>query len=343
MHTVFARREVAVDLGTSNTLVWGRGHGLLLAEPSVVAIDVEDDRLLAAGHEARRMLGRTPSRIEVVEPLREGVISDFEATAMLLRQALDRTVRRRLMGQVDVVVCAPLGVTAVERRALEEAVRGAGAREAYVMEEPLAAAIGSGLPVAEPTGSMVVDIGGGTSEIAVVSLGGIVEAESVRIGGRHLDGAIQAHLQRRHKLAVGLTTAEELKVELGDATGGGDRQAEVRGRSLLTGLPRTVVVDAEEVAEAIAEPLDRIVAAIRSSLERTPPELAVDVMDQGVMLTGGGSLLAGLTDRLRAELHIPVHLAEQPLEAVARGAGQALEEMAAIRRAGPREPAFTGR
>ena len=342
MQTVFPRREVAVDLGTSNTLVWGRGHGLLLAEPSVVAIDVEDDRLLAAGHEARRMLGRTPSRIEVVEPLREGVISDFEATAMLLRQALDRTVRRRL-GQVDVVVCAPLGVTAVERRALEEAVRGAGAREAYVMEEPLAAAIGSGLPVAEPTGSMVVDIGGGTSEIAVVSLGGIVEAESVRIGGRHLDAAIQAHLQRRHKLAVGLTTAEELKIELGDATGGSERQAEVRGRSLLTGLPRTVVVDAVEVAEAVAEPLDRIVAAIRSSLERTPPELAVDVMDQGVMLTGGGSLLAGMTDRLRAELHIPVHQAEHPLEAVARGAGMALEEMAAIRRAGPREAAFTGR
>jgi len=324
------RREVAVDLGTSNTLVWGRGRGLLLAEPSVVAIDHERDDLLAAGHEARRMIGRTSSRIGVVEPLRDGVISDFDATALLLRHALRRTVRRRL-APLDVIVCAPLGVTAVERRAVREAVRGAGANGAYVMEEPLAAAIGSGLPVAEPTGSMVVDIGGGTSEIAVVSLGGIVSAESVRIGGRHLDAAIQAYLERRHKLAVGLTTAEELKIEIGSARSRAGQEAEVRGRSLLSGLPRTVIVDGAEVAEAIAEPLSRIVGAIRRSLERTPPELASDVMDAGVMLTGGGALLSGLPDRLRTELGIPIHVADEPLSAVARGAGMALEEMRAIR------------
>jgi rod shape-determining protein MreB len=259
---------------------------------------------------------------------------------MLLRHALRRAVRRRL-GLLDVIVCAPLGVTAVERRAVQEAARGAGAHGAFVMEEPLAAAIGSGLPVAEPTGSMVVDIGGGTSEIAVVSLGGIVSAESVRIGGRHLDVAIQAHMQRRHKVAIGLTTAEELKIEIGSARPEPGRHAELRGRSLLSGLPCTVVVGGEEVAEAIDEPLSRIIGAIRRSLERTPPELAADVMDAGVMLTGGGALLTGLPDRLRAELGIPIHVADEPLGAVARGAGMALEEMRAIRRA--EQESFTGR
>ena len=333
MLLALSRREVAVDLGTSNTLVWGRGQGLLLAEPSVVAIDRDTDELIAAGLEARRMLGRASSRIGVIEPLRDGVIDDFEATALLLRHALRTAVRHRL-GVLDVIVCAPLGVTAVERRAVEEAVRGTGARGVYVMEEPLAAAIGSGLPVAEPTGSMVVDIGGGTSEIAVVSLGGIVSAESVRVGGRHLDEAIQAHLQRHHKLAIGLVTAEELKIEIARAVPEPDQQAEVRGHSIVTGLPRAVVVSGEEIAGAISEPLTRIVSAIRRSLERTPPELAADVMDAGLLLTGGGALLAGLGDRLRAELGIPVHLADEPLGAVARGAGMALEEMRAIRRAG---------
>lgn len=333
MPIALSRREVAVDLGTSNTLVWGRGQGLLLAEPSVVAIDLETDELVAAGLEARRMLGRASARIDVVEPLRDGVIDDFDATAMLLRHALRAAVRHRL-GILDVIVCAPLGVTAVERRAVEEAVRGAGVRGVYVMEEPLAAAIGSGLPVAEPTGSMVVDIGGGTTEIAVVSLGGIVSAESVRIGGRHLDEAIQAHLHRRHKLAIGMITAEELKIEIARAAPRPGQQAEVRGRSIVSGLPRAVVVTGEEIAGAIAEPLTRMVAAIRRSLERTPPELASDVMDAGLLLTGGGALLAGLGDRLRAELSIPIHLADEPLGSVAQGAGMALEEMKAIRQAG---------
>jgi rod shape-determining protein MreB len=340
LRNVLPRREIAVDLGTSNTLVWGRDEGLLLAEPSVVAIDRDGDELIAAGHEARRMIGRASPRIAVLEPLRDGVIDDFEGTARLLRHVLRRAVPRRLT-RSGVIVCAPLGVTAVERRAVREAVLRAGAWGAYVMEEPLAAAIGSGLPVAEPTGSMVVDVGGGTSEIAVISMGGIVSAESVRVGGRHLDLAIQAHMLRHHRLVIGLTTAEELKVAIGSARPQPERQAEVRGRYLPTGLPRTVVVDGEELADAIDEPLSRILSAIRSSLDRTPPELAADVMDVGIMLTGGGALLADLPDRLRAELGLPVHVADEPLGAVARGAGMALEEVRAMRRAG-RDP-FTAR
>lgn len=326
-------REVAIDLGTSNVRVWRRGAGLVLAEPAVVAQDRATHDVIATGHEARRMLGRTPSRVEVIEPLREGVVHHFEATVALLHRALGRVVGRRV-GSVDALVCAPLGVTVVERRALEEAVRRAGAREAYVMEEPLAAAIGAGLPVAEPIGSMIVDLGGGVSEIAVVSLGGLVSWVSIRVGGRRLDEAIRAHLRRRHALAIGPTTAEELKIEVGDASPGDGLAAEVRGRSLLSGLPRGAVVDTTDVAEAMAEPLERVIAAIRGSLERMPGEMVVDVMDAGAMLTGGGSLLPGLADRLRAELMIPVHIADEPLDAVARGAGMALEEMGAIRRAG---------
>jgi rod shape-determining protein MreB and related proteins len=347
MPIAFPPRDVAVDLGTSNILVWGRGQGLLSAEPSVVAIDADTGELLAAGLEARRMLGRAGARVEVVQPLCDGVIDDFEATALLLRHAL-RTAVPRYMRFLDVIVCAPLGLTAVERRAVEEVVLGVGVRAAHIMEEPLAAAIGGGLPVAEPTGSMIVDIGGGTTEIAVVSLGGIVSAESVRIGGRHLDEAIQAHLRHRHDLAIGLVTAEELKIEIAHATVEPGPQAEVRGRHVASGLPRAVVVTAEEIAGAIADPLSRIVSGIHRSLAGAPPELAADVMDAGVMLTGGGSLLTGLGDRLRAELGIPVHLADDPLGAVVVGAGMALEEMRAIRRASSprrrhRDALFTSR
>lgn len=339
-----SRREVAVDLGTSNTLVWSRRDGLLMAQPSVVAIERDSGDLVATGFEARRMLGRTGPAIEVVQPLREGVVDDFDATVTLLRDVL-RAVLPWGLRPVDVIVCAPLGLTAVERRALEEAVRATGARGAHVMEEPLAAAIGGGLPVAEATGSMVVDIGGGTSEIAVVSLGGVVSAESIRVGGRDLDEAIRGHLRRHHDLAIGPIAAEELKIELARAAVPDGRHAEVTGRSMASGLPRAVVVTGEEIARAIADPLSRIVAAIRRSLETTPPELASDVLDAGVLLTGGGSLLGGLDDRLRSELGIPVHLADDPLRAVVRGAGMALEEMRAIRRAaaaGPGRP-FTSR
>jgi rod shape-determining protein MreB len=335
MHLITARRELAIDLGTSNTLVWARGRGLVLAAPTVVARHRDTGELLAAGAEARRMLGRATPAVEVVEPLRDGVVDDVDATGLLLRHVLAAVVRRR-PAPVDVIVCAPLGLTAVERRAVQEVVRGAGVRGAYVMEEPLAAAIGAGLPVAEPTGSVVVDIGGGTTEIALVSLGGIVTAESVRVGGRHLDIAIQDHLRRRRGLLVGLVTAEELKIELASATPQPDAVAEVRGRALATGLPSAVVVSAEEVAAAIAEPLSQILEAIRRSLGAAPPDLACDVMDAGIMLTGGGSLLAGLADRLRAELGIPVHVTDEPLAAVVQGAAVALEEMVAIRRAASR-------
>lgn len=325
-------REVAVDLGTSNVLVWSRGEGLLMAAPSVVAVRSDDGDLLATGFAARSMLGRTGPDVAVIQPLREGVIDDFDAAVMLLRHALGASLPWRLR-PVDVIVCAPLGLTAVERRALEEAVRATGARGAHVMEEPLAAAIGAGLPVAEATGSMVVDIGGGTSEIAVICLGGIVSAESVRVGGRDLDEAVRLHMRHRHDLAIGPTTAEELKIALGHAGGGDGRTAEVTGRALASGLPRTVEVTDDEIAQAIDEPLSRILEAVRRSLATAPPELASDVMDLGLLLTGGGSLLRGLDDRLRAELGIPVHPADDPLGAVVRGAGMALEEMRTIRRA----------
>ncbi|MGD9734789.1 MAG: rod shape-determining protein [Solirubrobacterales bacterium] len=324
-----ARRELAVDLGTSNTLVWARGRGLLLAAPSVVARDRDTGALLAAGLDARAMLGRTAPAVEVVEPLRDGVVDDLEGTALLLRHVLAAVARRP--SSAEVIVCAPLGLTDVERRAVQEAVRGAGARRVFVMEEPLAAAIGAGLPVGEPTGSMVVDIGGGTTEIALVSLGGIVGAESVRVGGRHLDAAIQDHLRRRG-LLVGRVTAEALKIELAGATPMPGVAGEVRGRSLRTGLPSALVVSAGEIASAIAEPLSRMLGAIRRSLEAAPPELACDVLDAGIMLTGGGALLSGLADRLRADLGLPVHIAGDPLAAVVQGAGMALEEMEAIRR-----------
>lgn len=331
MLTARSRREVAIDLGTSNTLVWVRGEGLLAAEPSAVAIDRATGETIAAGREARSMLGRAPTRIRVIEPLRDGVIDDFEATTLLLRHAL-RTALPRRRGIRDALVCVPLDVTAVERRAVEEAVRDAGVRSVHVMEEPLAAAIGGGLPLAEPSGSVVVDIGGGTTEIAVVSLGGIVSSASVRVGGRHLDEAIQGHLRRRHDLLIGLAAAEELKLAVARTPPEPGLHAEVRGRAIRSGLPRGVVVTGEEIAGAIDEPLNRILTAIRESLSCTPPDLAADLMDTCLLLTGGGALLTGLAERIRAELGVPLHIADGSFHAVARGAGMALEEMRVIRR-----------
>ncbi len=323
---------MAVDLGTANTLVYVRGRGIVLSEPSVVAIDSQGGDVHAVGVEAKRMLGRTPGTITAIRPLKDGVIADFDVTEQMLRHFIQKVHQSR-WAHPRVVVCVPSGVTGVEKRAVEEATLSAGARQAYLIEEPMAAAIGSGLPVSEPTGSMIVDIGGGTSEVAVISLGGIVTSQSIRVGGDELDEAIVNYVKREYKLMIGQQTAEEVKLEIGSAYPMEEEvQAEIRGRDLVTGLPKTVVLTNEEVQRALEEPVSQIIDAIRVTLDQTPPELASDIMDRGIMLAGGGSLLHGFPERLREETHIPTHLAESPLTCVAIGSGRSLEEFEAIHR-----------
>src|ERR687891_127667 len=296
----FGGREMAVDLGTANTLVYVRGRGIVLSEPSVVAIDQRTGEVHAVGVEAKRMLGRTPGTISAIRPLKDGV---------------------------------PSGVTGVEKGAVEEATLSAGARQAYLIEEPMAAAIGAGLPVAEPTGNMIVDIGGGTTEVAVISLGGIVVSQSRRVGGDEMDDAIVTHIKKEYKLLVGQQTAEEIKLEVGSAYRMREEvQAEVRGRDMLTGLPKTVIISSEEIRRALDEPVTQIIDAIRSTLDKTPPELAADIMDRGIVLAGGGALLQGLDERVRHETQMPVHLAESPLTCVAVGSGRSLEEFDVMHR-----------
>jgi len=320
-------RDIAVDLGTANTLVYVRGRGIVLSEPSVIALDAISGQIHAVGADAKRMIGRTPATISAIRPLRHGVIADFEVTEQMLRYFIRKADQGRF-AHPRVVMCAPSGATDVEKRAINEACMAAGARQMQLIEEPLAAAIGGGLPIAEPSGSMVVDVGGGTTEVAVLSLGGIVVSESVRVGGYDLDEAIAADVRRRHNLALGQQTAEALKIELGSAwPQREDMQTEIRGRDLVSGLPRQVVLTAAEVREALEEPLATIVAAVRTTLERTPPELAADIVERGIMLAGGGALLLGLDERVREETHMPVYIAEDPLECVALGAGQSLEEL----------------
>ncbi len=328
-------RDIAIDLGTANTLVFVRGQGVVFSEPSVVAMDTKTEEVVAVGSAAKRMIGRTPANIVAIEPLKEGVIADFGATekmiAHFIRRAQRRERRRRpyrsLVGP-RVVVCAPSGATGVELRAVKEAAESAGARQAYVIEEPLAAAIGAGLPVEEPEGSMVVDVGGGTTEVAVISLGGIVTKTSVRTAGNEMDRAIASFVQREHKVAVGTQTAERLKIELGSALPLGEGEsAEMRGRDLLTGLPKTVVVTGEEVGEAIGPAVEAIVGAAKNTLDRTPPELASDVIERGMVLAGGGALLRNLDERLSRETGVAVHVAEDPLGCVAVGSGRYLEEL----------------
>ncbi|MGB0872635.1 MAG: rod shape-determining protein [Solirubrobacterales bacterium] len=327
--TGFGGRDMAVDLGTANTLVYVRGRGIVLSEPSVVAIDSQTHDVHAVGVEAKRMLGRTPGSITAIRPLKDGVIADFDVTEQMLRHFIQKVHQSR-WAHPRVVVCVPSGVTGVEKRAVEEACLSAGARQAYLIEEPMAAAIGAGLPVSEPTGSMIVDIGGGTSEVAVISLGGIVTSQSVRVGG---DEAIVNYVKREYKLMIGQQTAEEVKLEIGSAHPVGDEvQAEIRGRDLVTGLPKTIVLTSEEVARALNEPVAAIIDSIRVTLDQTPPELASDIMDRGIMLAGGGSLLKGFPERLREETQIPTHLAESPLTCVAIGSGRSLEEFEAIHR-----------
>ena len=337
---------MAVDLGTANTLVYVRGRGIVLSEPSVVAIDSRTGEVHAVGIEAKRMLGRTPGTIQAIRPLKDGVIADFDVTEQMLRHFIQKVHQNR-WAHPRVVVCVPSGVTGVEKRAVEEACLSAGARQAYLIEEPMAAAIGAGLPVGEPTGNMVVDIGGGTSEVAVISLGGIVVSQSIRIGGDELDEAIINYVKREYKLMIGQQTAEEVKLEIGSAFPLDEEvQAEIRGRDLVSGLPKTVVLTSEEVRMALEEPLQAIIDAVKETLDRTPPELASDIMDRGIMLAGGGALLQGLDERLRDETQMPAHLAESPLTCVAVGSGRSLEEFEAIHRSQqefPNEPAAVDR
>jgi rod shape-determining protein MreB and related proteins len=323
---------MAVDLGTANTLVYVRGRGIVLSEPSVVAIDQRTGEVHAVGVEAKRMLGRTPGNISAIRPLKDGVIADFDVTEQMLRHFIQKVHQNR-WAHPRVVVCVPSGVTGVEKRAVEEATYSAGARQAYLIEEPMAAAIGAGLPVSEPTGNMIVDIGGGTTEVAVISLGGIVVSQSIRVGGDELDEAIIEHVKREYKLMIGSQTAEEVKLEIGSAFELPDEvEAEIRGRDLVTGLPKTVVLSSAEIRQALDIPLNQIIDAVKQTLDKTPPELASDIMDRGIVLAGGGALLQRLPDRLRAETQMPVHLAESPLTCVAVGSGRSLEEFEAIHR-----------
>jgi len=319
-------RDMAVDLGTANTLVYVRGRGVILNEPSVVAVNVKDGRPLAVGAEAKRMIGRTPSHIQAIRPLKDGVIADFEVCEKMLRYFIQRTHQRRF-AKPRVIICVPSGITGVEQRAVMEAAMSAGARKAYIIEEPMAAAIGAGLPIHEPTGNMVVDIGGGTSEVAVISLGGIVSSQSVRIGGDELDEAIISYVKKEYSLALGERTAEEIKIALGSAFPLEEElYAEIRGRDLVTGLPKVLVISTQEIRKAIAEPVAAIVDAVKVTLDKTPPELAADIMEQGIVLTGGGALLHGLAARLKEETGMLIVVAPDPLSCVAIGAGQCLEE-----------------
>ena len=327
----FVGRDMAVDLGTANTLVYVRGRGILVDEPSVVAINEKTGELVAVGHDAKQMVGRTPEDITAIRPLQDGVIADFEATEQMLRYFIALVHRRRYLAKPRMVVCVPSGITAVEQRAVKEAGYQAGARRVYIIEEPMAAAIGAGLPVHKATGNMVVDIGGGTTEVAVISLGGIVTSLSVRTAGDEVDRAITNWMKKEHALLLGEATAEEVKMTLGSAFPGPlDREAEIRGRDLVSGLPRTVTLTSSDVRTAIEEPVHAIVDAVRVTLDQTPPELAGDIMDRGIVLTGGGALLRGLDDRLRHETGMPVHVAEDPLRSVALGAGRCVEEFEAL-------------
>jgi rod shape-determining protein MreB len=326
-------KDLGIDLGTANTLVHIRGKGIVIREPSVVAIRSDTKQVLAVGEEAKRMIGRTPGNIIAIRPMRDGVIADFDVTQEMLKYFIRRAIRRTIMLHPRVVISVPSGVTEVEKRAVYEAARQAGAREAYLIEEPMAAAIGAGLPVHEPTGSMIVDIGGGTSEVAVISLGGIVTSRSLRIGGNKLDDALIYYIKKEYNLMIGERTAEEIKIKVGSAYPKEEEESiDVRGRDLITGLPKTLTVTSSEILEALKEPVSQIVEAIKLTLERTPPELAADIMDKGIMLTGGGALLDGIDKLIAQETGMPVHIAESPLDSVAQGTGKVLEELETLKR-----------
>ena len=332
----FFSEDLAIDLGTANTLVYARGRGIVLNEPSVVAIATVRGRtqVLAVGDEAKLMLGRTPGNVTATRPLRDGVIADFEIAEEMIKHFIRRAHQRRTIVSPQIIISVPSGATAVERRAIQESADSAGARRVFLIEEPMAAAIGAGLPVTEPTGSMVVDIGGGTTEAAVISLGGIVYSRSVRVGGDKMDEAIIAYIRRNHNLLVGESSAERIKKEIGTAypsSHGDGRKVQIKGRDLINGVPKEIVITERQIAEALAEPVDVIVDTVRSALEQTAPEVAADIVDRGIVLTGGGALLRGLDVVLRQATGLPVAIAEDPLICTVVGGGRALEHMKALR------------
>ena len=325
-------RDLAIDLGTANTLIYVRGQGIVLDEPSVVAINANDGRPVAVGLEAKRMMGRTPNHIKAIRPLKDGVIADFEVCEKMLRYFIQK-VHASKWSKPRMVICVPSGITGVEQRAVQDAAEYAGARKpVHIIEEPMAAAIGADLPVHEPSGNMIVDIGGGTTEVAVISLGGIVTAQSVRVAGDELDDAVLQYIKKEFSLAIGERTAEEIKIQMGSAWPmKQELTADIRGRDLISGLPRTMQVTTEHIREALAEPINAIIDAVKTTLDKTPPELAADIMQDGIMLTGGGALLGGLDERLAHETGMPIRVADEPLYSVVIGSGRALENIDAMR------------
>ncbi len=325
-------RDLAIDLGTANTLIYVRGQGIVLDEPSVVAINVNDGKPVAVGLEAKRMMGRTPNHIKAIRPLKDGVIADFEVCEKMLRYFIQR-VHASKWNKPRMVICVPSGITGVEQRAVQDAAEYAGARKpVHIIEEPMAAAIGANLPVHEPSGNMVVDIGGGTTEVAVISLGGIVTAQSVRVAGDELDDAVLQYVKKEFSLAIGDRTAEEIKIQMGSAWPMEEElTADIRGRDLISGLPRTIQLTTEHVREALAEPVAAIIDAVKTTLDKTPPELAADIMEDGITITGGGALLGGLDERLAHETGMPIRVADEPLYSVVIGSGRALENIDAMR------------
>lgn len=326
-------RDIGIDLGTANTLVHLKGKGIVVREPSVVAINQKTNEILAVGDAAKDMIGRTPGNIVAIRPMKDGVIADFDVTQSMLKYFIKRAMSKGVFSKPRVVICVPSGVTEVEKRAVEEATLQAGAKEAYLIEEPMAAAIGANLPVEEPYGSMVVDIGGGTSEVAVISLGGIVTSKSLRVAGDELDEAIVHYVKKEYNLMIGERTAEEIKMSIGAAYPRPKEDSiEIRGRDLVTGLPKNISITSTEITEALKEPINAIVDSIKYTLEKTPPELAADIMDRGIMLTGGGALLSGLDRLIKEETGMPVSIAENPLDCVVMGAGKVLDEIETLKK-----------
>ena len=320
-------KDMGIDLGTANTLVYIKGQGIVVREPSVVAIRDDSKEVLAVGEEAKRMIGRTPGNIVAIRPMKDGVIADFDVTQSMLGYFIQKAAAKKGVVSPRIAICVPFGVTEVEKRAIEEAARNAGAKDAFLIEEPMAAAIGAGLRIEEPEGNMVVDIGGGTSEIAIISLGGIVTAKSIRLGGDELDEAIVTYVKKEYSLMIGERTAEDVKIKIGSAYPVGEEtEFQIRGRDLISGLPKTMHITSKEVREALKEPVGSIIDGIKSTLEKTPPELASDIMENGIMLTGGGALLKGLDQLVKEETGMPVRIAENPLDCVAIGTGKSVED-----------------
>ena len=325
-------KDIGMDLGTANTLVFMKGKGIILREPSVVAVDTRKDEVLYVGQEAKEVIGKTPGSIVAMRPLKDGVIADFDITANMMQRFIKKVCGSSIFSHPNIIICIPSGVTDVERRAVREAAVAAGGRRVSIIEEPMAAAIGAGLPVAEATGSMVVDIGGGTSEVAVISLGGIVASRSVRVGGDELDNSIIQYIKRKYNLLIGERTAEDIKINIGSAFPLEEEATmDIKGRDLMDGLPKNIQITSEEIREALADPLSMVLDAIRTTLEKTPPELSADIIDHGITLTGGGALLRGLDQLIEKETGMPVHIAESPLDCVAMGTGRVLDDIDRLR------------